>query len=82
MRLTWEVVQANAIAFSKRWKDAKNEEADAYKFVMGFLRGLPAPPVFFISSLYTFFKNRHFRPENVQIDAMFGRFANRPNIYL
>ena len=25
MRLTWEVMPANAITFSKRWKDAKNK---------------------------------------------------------
>jgi len=38
MRLTWEVIQANAIAFSKRWKNAGNEEAQAQNFVTDFLR--------------------------------------------
>jgi len=25
--LAWDSIQANAVAFSKRWKDAHNEEA-------------------------------------------------------
>jgi len=32
MNLTWEQIQANAITFSKRWKDAKREEALAQTF--------------------------------------------------
>jgi hypothetical protein len=36
MRLTWEEIQTNAIAFSNRWKDARNEEAQAFE--MNFLR--------------------------------------------
>ena len=32
MTLTWDQIQANAIAFSKRWKDAKREEALAQTF--------------------------------------------------
>ena len=38
MPLSWDIIQANAISFSKRWKDAKNEEAEAQGFVMEFLR--------------------------------------------
>jgi len=38
MRLTWEAIQANAVAFSKRWKDAGNEEAQAQSFTTDFLR--------------------------------------------
>jgi len=38
MPLTWDDIQANAIAFSKRWKDAKNEEAEAQSFLVDFLR--------------------------------------------
>jgi hypothetical protein len=38
MRLTWEEIQANAITFSRRWKDAKNEEAEAQAFEIDFLR--------------------------------------------
>jgi hypothetical protein len=38
MRLTWEAIQANAIAFSKRWKDAGSEEAQAQAFEIDFLR--------------------------------------------
>jgi hypothetical protein len=30
--LTWDEIQANAITFSKRWKDAHNEEAQAQSF--------------------------------------------------
>ena len=36
--LTWDSIQANAITFSKRWKDAKNEEAQAQSFQTDFLR--------------------------------------------
>lgn len=38
MSLSWDIIQANAIAFSKRWKDARNEEAEAQAFEMDFLR--------------------------------------------
>ncbi|MCL2386659.1 MAG: hypothetical protein FWC89_03815 [Defluviitaleaceae bacterium] len=38
MRFTWEEIQSNAVAFSKRWKDAKNEEAQAQSFLIDFLR--------------------------------------------
>jgi len=38
MKLSWDEIQANAIAFSKRWRDAHNEEADAQSFVTNFLR--------------------------------------------
>ena len=36
--LTWDEIQANATAFSKKWKDAHNEEAQAQGFEIGFLR--------------------------------------------
>ena len=36
--LSWDEIQANAIAFSKRWKDARNEEAQAQAFQLHFLR--------------------------------------------
>ena len=47
MRLTWGVMQTNAIAFSKRWKDASNEDAQPQSFVTDFLHvfGLNAPEV-------------------------------------
>jgi len=38
VRLTWDNIQSNAVAFSKRWKDAKNEEAQAQSFLVDFLR--------------------------------------------
>ncbi|MDR0735298.1 MAG: hypothetical protein LBF51_00455 [Zoogloeaceae bacterium] len=38
MPLTWDEIQANAIAFSKRWKAAHNEEAQAQAFVLDLLR--------------------------------------------
>ena len=38
MRLPWGSIQSNAVAFSKRWKDAKNEEAQAQSFLTDFLR--------------------------------------------
>jgi len=38
MPLTWDEIQANATAFSKRWKDAANEEAQAQSFIAAFLR--------------------------------------------
>ncbi|MDO4568690.1 MAG: class I SAM-dependent DNA methyltransferase, partial [Clostridia bacterium] len=37
MALTWEQIQANAVAFSKRWKDAAREEALAQTFEKEFL---------------------------------------------
>ena len=37
MQLSWDVIQANAIAFSKRWKDAWDEKSEAQSFVRGFL---------------------------------------------
>ncbi|MET0018024.1 DNA methyltransferase [Oscillibacter sp.] len=37
MILTWEQIQANAIAFSKRWQNAKREEALAQTFEKEFL---------------------------------------------
>ncbi len=38
MQLTWEDIQANAVAFAKRWKSAHNEEAQAQSFETDFLR--------------------------------------------
>jgi len=38
MKLSWEEIQANAIKFSKRWLDAKNEEAQAQSFVTSLLQ--------------------------------------------
>lgn len=38
MQLTWDEIQANAVKFSKRWKDARNEEAQAQSFELDFLR--------------------------------------------
>jgi len=38
IQLPWETIQANAIAFSRRWKDARNEEAQGQTFVVDFLR--------------------------------------------
>ncbi|MCL1829083.1 MAG: hypothetical protein FWG32_06260, partial [Oscillospiraceae bacterium] len=35
--LTWDNIQSNAVAFSKRWKDGCNEEAEAQLFVVDFL---------------------------------------------
>ncbi|MCL1794335.1 MAG: LytTR family transcriptional regulator DNA-binding domain-containing protein [Oscillospiraceae bacterium] len=37
MQLTWDNIQANAVAFSKRWKDGRNEEAEAQAFEIDFL---------------------------------------------
>ena len=36
--LTWDNIQANAVAFSKRWKDGHNEEAESQSFIADFLR--------------------------------------------
>ena len=38
MPLTWDNIQANAVVFSKRWKDVHNEEAEAQSFETDFLR--------------------------------------------
>ncbi|MCL2458472.1 MAG: transposase [Desulfobulbus sp.] len=35
--LTWDAIQANAIAFSKRWQGARNEEAESQSFMTDFL---------------------------------------------
>ncbi len=45
MPLTWEAIQANAVAFSKRWKDAANEEAQGQTFLVDFFKvfGLSDP---------------------------------------
>ena len=40
--LTWDSIQANAVAFSKRWKDGQNEEAETQAFLIGFLDGTNA----------------------------------------
>jgi len=37
-QLTWDAIQSNAIAFSKKWQKAKNEEAEAQGFQLDFLR--------------------------------------------
>lgn len=37
MALTWDEIQANAVTFAKRWKDAKREEALAQTFEKEFL---------------------------------------------
>jgi len=36
--LTWDEIQSNAVAFSKKWKDAKSEDAEAQGFLIDFLR--------------------------------------------
>ena len=38
MQLTWDEIQANAIAFSKKWQEAKSEEAEAQGFLLDFMR--------------------------------------------
>ena len=38
MQLAWDEIQANAVAFSKKWQKAKNEEAEAQGFQLDFLR--------------------------------------------
>jgi hypothetical protein len=35
--LTWDAIQSNAFAFSKRWKDGKNEKSESQMFVRDFL---------------------------------------------
>ncbi|MDR3157882.1 MAG: hypothetical protein LBU11_02490 [Zoogloeaceae bacterium] len=37
MRLTWDKIQANAFAFSKRWQDGWNEKSEAQSFIRDFL---------------------------------------------
>ena len=37
MSLSWDEIQAKAIAFSKRWKDARDEKSEAQSFVRAFL---------------------------------------------
>ncbi|MCL2796489.1 MAG: class I SAM-dependent DNA methyltransferase [Firmicutes bacterium] len=36
MPLSWDEIQANAVAFSKRWKDARREHAEKQPFLLGF----------------------------------------------
>ena len=36
--LTWDEIQSNAVVFSKRWKDARNEEAQAQSFETALLQ--------------------------------------------
>ena len=38
MQLAWDEIQANAVTFSKKWQNAKNEEAEAQGFQIDFLR--------------------------------------------
>lgn len=38
MALSWEEIQAKAIAFAKRWEAAENEEAQAQSFLTAFLQ--------------------------------------------
>ncbi|MDD2269245.1 MAG: methylase [Eubacteriales bacterium] len=38
IRLTWEIIQANAVKFSKRWEKARNEEAQAQAFEIDFFK--------------------------------------------
>ena len=38
MPLPWEQIQANAVTFVKRWKDAWDEKSEAQGFVEGLLR--------------------------------------------
>jgi len=33
MQLSWDIIDANAVAFSKRWKDAWDEKSEAQSFV-------------------------------------------------
>ena len=37
MKMSWDEIQANAVAFSKRWADTLREKADAQPFVTEFL---------------------------------------------
>ena len=38
MKLSWDIIQSNAITFSKKWQKAESEEAEAQSFVTDFLR--------------------------------------------
>ena len=35
--LTWDEIQSNAVAFSKKWQAAKSEEAEAQGFLIDFI---------------------------------------------
>ncbi|MCL2830260.1 MAG: N-6 DNA methylase [Betaproteobacteria bacterium] len=37
MQLSWEMIQSNALAFSKRWKDGADEKSEGPSFVRDFL---------------------------------------------
>ena len=37
MQLSWDEIQAKALAFSKRWKDASDEKSEAQSFLRDFL---------------------------------------------
>jgi hypothetical protein len=37
MQLPWEMIQANAITFSKRWKDGRDEKSEGQSFIRDFL---------------------------------------------
>ena len=37
MKLTWDDIKGNAVAFSKRWKDGWDEKSEAQSFVRDFL---------------------------------------------
>ena len=37
MPLSWDTIQSNAVAFTKRWQDARNEKSEAQSFVRDFL---------------------------------------------
>lgn len=53
MKLSWEQIQAKALAFSKKWKDASREEADAQNFEREFLQ------VFGIDDPYALGEHEH-----------------------
>ncbi|MCL2075210.1 MAG: class I SAM-dependent DNA methyltransferase [Betaproteobacteria bacterium] len=38
MTLSWSVIEANAVAFSERWKDAHSEEAQGQAFTLDFFK--------------------------------------------
>ncbi|MCL2021215.1 MAG: hypothetical protein FWG81_03730 [Betaproteobacteria bacterium] len=38
MPLSWEIIQANAIAFSERWKGVHSEEVQGQTFTVDFFR--------------------------------------------
>ncbi|MDR1438920.1 MAG: hypothetical protein LBJ10_02565, partial [Clostridiales bacterium] len=37
MQLSWDTIQANAVAFSKRWQGGGREKQEAQSFVRAFL---------------------------------------------